>query len=306
MDKTDITIESLRPEHLPQLAGLINAHLNAVAPGWVLPETYIADHLRRNPQQPIIDPWVRERLTLVAVTQQRVVAAAHLLRYGNEPEVNPHMRGAGDIAWFIGQPDANNALDKLLVVAHAQCQTWAVTREIAWDAGLPVGPFVGVPDVWPHVADALSRAGFAPDPDRREAIYGGTLDHVAPPQQPPLPDLTLRQSVGRIGGTLWEAVLNGETVGHIEYETDLTRGGAIPALRGWGELFEIEVVEGWRNRGIGAWLVQHAVAWHRLGGGSRVVISVAAENEALGAGRFYTRFGWSALVRQQDGWRKTV
>jgi GNAT superfamily N-acetyltransferase len=88
--------------------------------------------------------------------------------------------------------------------------------------------------------------------------------------------------------------------------SDLTVGGALPALRGWGELAELEVREPWRNRGIGTWLVQHAVVWLRLGGCSRIVLSVAAEDEAAGAARFYQRFGWEALVRFQRGWVSTL
>jgi GNAT superfamily N-acetyltransferase len=91
-------------------------------------------------------------------------------------------------------------------------------------------------------------------------------------------------------------------VGYCECISDLTEAGALPALRGWAELAELEVGEPWRSRGIGAWLVQNAVAWLQLGGCDRIVLSVAAENEAAGAGRFYQRCGWWPLARLQRGW----
>jgi GNAT superfamily N-acetyltransferase len=94
-------------------------------------------------------------------------------------------------------------------------------------------------------------------------------------------------------------------VGHCECSADLTGGGALPALTGWGELGELHVVEGWRNRGVGAWLVQHAAAWLRLAGCERVVLAVTAEDEAAGAGRFYQRQGWKALARVRMGWQRT-
>ncbi len=59
-----------------------------------------------------------------------------------------------------------------------------------------------------------------------------------------------------------------------------------------------------RNKGIGFWLVSHAVAWLRLAGCDRVVMSVAREDERAGAGRFYERFGWRPLARQRHWWRK--
>jgi GNAT superfamily N-acetyltransferase len=82
----------------------------------------------------------------------------------------------------------------------------------------------------------------------------------------------------------------------------LTEGGAVPALRGWAELSAMFVQEMWRGRGIGTWLVQHAVAWLRVAGCDRIVLSCAAEDEAAGAGRFYRRFGWEVFTRLQDGW----
>jgi GNAT superfamily N-acetyltransferase len=93
-----------------------------------------------------------------------------------------------------------------------------------------------------------------------------------------------------------------QEVGDCDCISDLTEGGALPALRGWGELAEIEVREPWRNRGVGTWLARHAAAWLRLGGCSRVVLSVAAEDEANGAGRFYERLGWNPMARFQRGW----
>src|ERR687884_620254 len=77
---------------------------------------------------------------------------------------------------------------------------------------------------------------------------------------------TTRPRTAGGSGAHFTAILEGQPVGDCECIPDLTEGGALPALRGWGELTEMEVVEQWRNRGIGTWLIQHAVAWLRLGG----------------------------------------
>jgi hypothetical protein len=39
-----------------------------------------------------------------------------------------------------------------------------------------------------------------------------------------------------------------------------------------------------------------------LAGCNRIVDSVAEDDEAAGAGRFYRRFGWNVLVREIRSW----
>jgi GNAT superfamily N-acetyltransferase len=75
-------------------------------------------------------------------------------------------------------------------------------------------------------------------------------------------------------------------VGYCECVPVLQRGGALPGLH---------IQEGWRRQGIGSWLVRHAVAWLRLAGCDRVVISMTEDAEAAGAGRFFQRFGWEPV-----------
>jgi GNAT superfamily N-acetyltransferase len=298
-----VMIEPFQEAHLFRVQLLINMHLSTLAPGWGLPEVFIARCLHRNPYQETTDPWVQERMTLCALQKQRVVAAAHLLRYGSSPEVNPYYQNAGDLAWFLAWPNASEAAATLLTAARRQFAAWGVTREYTWDAGIPVGPFVGVPDVWPHIALALETAGYAPRAGKEELVYGGPLDAALPGGAPPVAGLTLRRVMGKIDGACFLALVDGAVVGQCECATDLTRGGTLPALRGWGELSELEVSEVWRRRGIGSWLVRQAVAWHRLGGGERMVLSVTPEDEKAGAGRFYQRLGWQVLVRQSTRWQ---
>lgn len=190
--------------------------------------------------------------------------------------------------------------------------TWGITQVCicAWNTWLPVGPFVGVPDVWPHIAAFLVAAGFCPvvGAEHEEEVYGGTLDSVPPPTDPSVSGLTVRRGV--ITG-LWaahemcfSALLEDQEVGRCEVTLDLTEHGALPALHQWAWLTELRVEESWRNRGIGTWLVQRAVAWSRLGGRSRLVVATMADN--AGAIRFYRRFGWELLVHEQKGWSRVI
>jgi GNAT superfamily N-acetyltransferase len=298
-------IEQFQPAHLPQIQALVNAHMSALVAGWALPEAFIASRLQRDPGEYVVDPWVAARMTLCAIERQRVVAVAHLLRYGGGVEVGPAYRNNGEIAWLLAWPDAADYAAALLKAAGDQFVRWGSGEVWALETCLPAGPFAGLPDAWPHIAAVLTGAGYQRNPlvARDEAIYGGPIEPIEL-STPPITGLNIQRTTGRFG-THFSASLDGQIVGDCECISDLTDGGALPALCGWGELAELEVREPWRNRGIGTWLVQHAMGWLRLGGCTRIVLSVAAEDAAAGAARFYQRFGWDTLVQLERGWALT-
>ena len=109
-----------------------------------------------------------------------MLAAAHLLRYGEGPEVAENLRDVGEISWLIFLPDREDAAAELLSRVHEKLAGWPVARLQAYAAGLPKMPLLGVPDAWPHVASALAGAGYRPaHEDHRGALYGGPLAGVA-------------------------------------------------------------------------------------------------------------------------------
>jgi GNAT superfamily N-acetyltransferase len=117
--------------------------------------------------------------------------------------------------------------------------------------------------------------------------------------------MTIRRTVGWFGAR-FSAMLGGEELGRCGCLTDLDRGGTLPALRGWAELSEVHVAEGWRNRRVGSWLVGTAAGWLRLCRRDRVVLAVNEDDEAAGAGRFYRRFGWDVLAREIRPWPRDI
>ena len=118
------------PSQLPQLLDLVNLHLAAVLPGWALSGTFLAEHLERDRTEPITDPWVEERVTLYAFDAGRLLAAAHLLRYGEGPEVGDGLKGAGEIDWFVSLPDRHDAAAELLKTVRERLATWGVGQDI--------------------------------------------------------------------------------------------------------------------------------------------------------------------------------
>ena len=295
-----ISIEPFEPRHACQLQWLVNSHLGSVVPGWALPAPYIVRRLERNPGQYVIDPWVIERRTLCALERERLVAAAHLLRYGTGPEVSRDYEGAGDIAWFLAWPRAPEAGAALLEAACAELEAWRVGEPWAGDSGLPAPTVGGVTDAWPHVAAALRQAGFAPSAEAGWAIYGGGIDGLPTPHTPS-PRLALRRRASA-HGIRFAAVLDEEEIGFCDWDLDVSLGGALPALHGWAELAELHVDERWRNRGVGTWLVSRSVEWLRLAERERAVLAVGKQDEASGADRFYERLGWGVFARVESGW----
>ena len=76
-----IAVRPFRRSDRDQLTQLVNAHAEAVVPGLSVSVNTVLASLERQPGEFIVDPWVAERVTLVAEQQNRVAAAAHLLRY---------------------------------------------------------------------------------------------------------------------------------------------------------------------------------------------------------------------------------
>ena len=78
---SDVRVRPFRRGDRDQLTRLVNAHAEAVVPGMSVSVNTVLGSLERQPGEFIEDPWVSERVTLVAEQRGRVAAAAHLLRY---------------------------------------------------------------------------------------------------------------------------------------------------------------------------------------------------------------------------------
>src|SRR5262245_13843000 len=78
---SSVQVRPFRRSDRDQLTMLINSHAAAVVPGMAVSVSTVLSSLERQPGEFIVDPWVSERATLVAEQQDRIVAAAHLLRY---------------------------------------------------------------------------------------------------------------------------------------------------------------------------------------------------------------------------------
>jgi len=165
---SSIQVRPFRRSDRDQLTQLVNAHADAVVPAMGVSVNTVLASLERQPGEFIEDPWVAERITLVAEQQNRVTAAAHLLRYLPGESVGQDFRDAGEIRWLLfwpeapaGNPywaDAAPAARQLMLACLAQLEVWGVVRQLA-GGELPVRGVYGVPEQWPHIRRSTGRQG---------------------------------------------------------------------------------------------------------------------------------------------------
>jgi ribosomal protein S18 acetylase RimI-like enzyme len=254
-----------------QLTDLVNAHAAAVVPGVGVSVAAMLSHLERDPGEFIVDPWVAERTTLVAEENDRVAAAAHLLRYRDDEGVGPGYRGGGEIRWLVFWPEGprisnpwwtpgTQAAADLMAACIAQFEQWHVTSQNA-GGELPVPGVYGVPEQWPHVSALYEQAGFVHE-GHTELVYLARVGDLPRLARPPVAGLELRRTVG-LNGTRLSAVLDGQVVGYIEVEIR-DEGERLARQGGWADVGNLHVSEQFQRRKIATWLLGQAADWLEL------------------------------------------
>ena len=303
---SSIEVRPFRRSDRDQLTQLVNSHAEAVVPGMGVSVSTVLTSLERRPGEFIEDPWVSERVTLVAEQQSRVTAAAHLLRYFPDERAGKAARDVGEIHWLqywpeapAGNPcwpDATGAAQALLTacVGHAGGE-------------LPVRGVYGVPAQWPHIRALYERAGFT-HTGHTEIVYLATVDDLPRPAGPPLGGLSLRRSMG-VNGCRLSAVLGEEVIGYIEVET-LDEGERLSRHGGWADVGNLHVTEAYRRRGVATWLLGEAAGWLRLAQVDRLLDYAWLEGtdpgglDYAGYRAFLPVAGFRELTRTKRGWTR--
>ena len=298
-----VTIRTFQRSDREQVTALVNAHVQAVVPGLSVPVNTVLSQIEREPAEYVVDPWVSERATLVAEQRQRIVAAAHLLRYGSGDTVGESYRNIGEIRWFVAWPDASfwpesaAAPEPLLAACLAQLRAWNVQRRSA-DGTLPAPGVYGVPEQWPHIRAAYERAGFVHE-GTTEVVLFACVDEIRRPERPPLDGLSLSRSVG-MNGTRLSASVGADPVGYIEVDTHLVDASVRVRQTGWADIGNLYVEERYRRRGVATWLYAQAAEWLRLGHVDRLLDYTFPERDDVLA--LQRRVGFTELTRTTRGW----
>ena len=299
-----VQVRPFRRADREQLTALVNAHIQTVVPGIAVSVDTVLRQLERNPGEFIVDPWVAERVTLVAEQRGRVVAAAHLLRYRASEEVGPAYRDSCELNWLLFWPrathwqDSEVAAGALMDACLERLGSWGGADRWHADGVLPAPGVYGVPAQWPHVRELYERAGFVHD-GHVEIILLARVDELPRPSPPPLAGLAVGRSVGE-SGTRLTARLGEEPVGFIEVETNLAEGGRLAHLGGWADIGNLHVAEPYRRRGVATWLVGQAADWLRLARAERLLAYAWPEEaDLLG---LLTNLGFRELTHTARGW----
>jgi GNAT superfamily N-acetyltransferase len=319
---SSIEVRKFHRRDRDQLTGMVNAHAAAVVPGMGVSVATVLGQLEREPGEFIVDPWVSERVTLVAEQRGRIAAAALLLRYASDERVSPDYRGIGDIRWLLFWPEApdsgnpywtnaTEAAEKLIAACIGQLDAWGVTSQEA-GGELPVPGVYGVPEQWPHIRALYERAGFRHE-GQTEVVYLIRVEDLPPatagPSAPPLAGLTVRRSVG-INGTRLSAVLGEEAIGYIEFEI-FEEGERLPRHGRWADIGNLHVAQPHRRRGVATWLLGQAGDWLRLAQVERLLTYawLAGQDETgqnyEGYRSFISALGFLELTRTKRGWTRT-
>jgi GNAT superfamily N-acetyltransferase len=313
---SDVQVRPFHRGDRDQLTKLVNAHAEAVVPGMSVSVNTVLSSLERQPGEFIVDPWVSERVTLVAEQRNRVAAAAHLLRYYPDDRAGESARDSGEIRWLLywplapaGNPfwpDVTGSAEALIAACADVFGRWGVTRQHA-DGELPVPGVYGVPEQWPHIAALYRRAGFT-HTGHTEVVYLAQVKDLPSADAPPLHGLAVRRSVG-INGCRFSAVLGEEVIGYIETEV-LDKGERMSRHGGWADVGNLHVASPHRRRGVGSWLLGQAADWLRLAGVNRLLNYAWLEGTDPGGlnyddyRAFLSAVGFRELTRTARGWTK--
>ena len=311
-----ILVRPFRRRDRDQLADLVNGHAAVVIPGLGISVSALLNELERQPGEFLIDPWVSERVTLVAEQRDRIGAAAHLLRYACDERVGAAYSGSGVIRWLLfwpeapaGNPywsDATQAAEKLIAACVRQLDDWGVTSQSA-EGELPVHGVYGVPEQWPHIRALYERAGFVHD-GHTEIVWLIRVADLPRPARPPVAGLSVRRSVG-INGTRLSAVLGEQAVGYIEVEI-FDEGERLSRDGGWADVGNLHVVEQYQRRGVGTWLFGQAAEWLELANVDRLLDYAYTEDQDETGQRYdgyralLAACGFRELTRTRRGWTR--
>jgi GNAT superfamily N-acetyltransferase len=309
-------VRPFRRSDRDQLTQLVNTHAGAVVPGMSVSVSTVLSSLAQQPGEFIEDPWVSDRVTLVAEQRGRVAAAAHLLRHFPDERAGPAARDVGEIHWLLywphapaGNPywpDAAPAARALMAACLGQLEDWGVTRQQA-GGELPVPGVYGVPEQWPHIRAVYQQAGFA-HTGHTEIIYLARAEDLPHPAQAPVAGVSVQRSVGTNGCRL-SAVLGQDVIGYLEVET-LDEGERLARHGGWADIGNLRVSQQYRRRGVGSWLLGQAADWLQLAHVDRILDYAWLEGTDPGGlsyddyRAFLPAVGFRELTRTQRGWTR--
>jgi hypothetical protein len=270
--------------------------VSTILPGVALSTNVVMAQLENEPQETVANPWVEERRCMVAERDQAIVGAALLLRYSNANTVSEAFRGAAEIRWLIGSPNAMKACRSLLSAALDLVAAWSPTHFYA-DGSLPAPGCYGIPDSWPHVRTLVVDAGFS-GPARTELVLAAECRKLIGRQ---LSGAKIRRSVGDLSARL-ELFRDETSLGFIEVgdiDQRLTRSSTALA---WTDVGNLAAAEPEMLGDVMPVLLSAAAEWLLLGGVDRLIDYYADDVDPPEYLEILERCGFVRLSTNERGW----
>ncbi|WP_031481701.1 GNAT family N-acetyltransferase [Streptomyces bicolor] len=296
-----LEVRPFRRADRDQLTELINLHVATVVPGVSVSVNTVLSALERRPDEFITDPWVSERVTLVAEQRDHIVAAAHLLRYRADDEVGAAHRDVGEIGWLVHRPpasywpDSDRAADLLMSACLARLARWRVRARYA-SGDLPAPAVYGLPRNWPHIRALYERSGFRHVGDTEVILCARVTDL---PSAQPWPGVTVERTLGECGTRL-TAYADGRALGFIEVDTALSRPERQTRGTGLADIGNLYTDPSAHGEDLERRLLGEAADWLRLCGVDRLLAYEAAADGTM-IDRL-TSAGFRELTRTDRGW----
>jgi ribosomal protein S18 acetylase RimI-like enzyme len=301
-----LTVRPFRRADRDQVTDLVNAHVAAVVPGVSVSVNTVLSDLERQPGETVTDPWVGERVTLVAEQRGSVVAAAHLLRYRADDEVGACYRDTGEIDWFVFwppasfRPDSEAAADRLMAACLARLAHWDVRVRRA-DGAVPAPVVYGLPRNWPHVRALYERSGFRHVGDTETLLIARVADLPAPDGRQ-RPDFT--RTLGECGTRFTAYDGKGAALGFIEVDTSLARPERLTRAAGLADIGNLHIGPASHGTGLERHLLAEAADWLRLCGADRLIAYEPAGDTA--AIDLLRGAGFRELTRTDRRWEHQI
>jgi hypothetical protein len=283
-----------------QLTALANSHVSAVIPGVVLSVNTVLGQLEREPYESIVDPWVAERLCLVAERDNEIVAATLAHRFRSDDDVSAGYRGAGGIRWLVCKVDASEAGTQLLEQALAQMRIWRVTT-VGAEIAFPAFGCYGVPDTLPHIRRLLLEAGFG-QPTRAELVLAARCEALNGHQ---LGGASVTRTLGLLGARFTLSAA-GEELGFIEVCEPTAEIARSSVAARWADIGNLILRENTEPAQAMPALLSAAADWLLLGGVTRLVDYWAEDVDPPSYLEQLEQAGFRVLVRNERGFKRAV
>lgn len=268
---------------LPDLTGLINAHIAQVPPGWTVTERQVAAVLATPSVWGVHypdEPGEFGTETLCVIDRQRLVAAA---QWGypvqHRASESADLSAGGCMSWIAAVPDNAAALALLLEALTARCRERGCHELVTSRYAFGVG-WSGIAVTWPHLDAGLEQAGFSRS--QRWVIMTGTTDIPAAAAPEDVESMRLDWHVDE-AALEWDLQLyaNDQLVGECQAWGIPRHLAGCDGYADWITFEWLGVEPPYRRQGIGRWLLSEQLRRQARRGIANAILWTEPDNRAM-------------------------